>query len=187
VRYLGVDDDRELIQAWIDGLDARPERSPRPRGELLHFRDLGPIAHTASGEVDVKASPLVSWFEPRLVRGILWTAGEVHFLATPLHDRFPGLDRVRRQLVRWLSQFEVVFDAKGRAVGDQGYFLEGSIQNDHLPLYALPRAYAALQRGSYFVSDDDNDEAIDRICRKLALRGVTCADPPAHGATSESG
>ena len=180
VRYLAVNDDRELVQEWIDALEPAPERVLKPGGELFHFRSLGPLAQTAAGEVDVKASPLVFWYEPRLVRGVFWTAGEVHFMPTPLRERYPGLDRVRRQLIRWLGQFELVFDAKGRAVGDLGYLLEGSIQNYYLPLYALPRAYAALQRGSYFLSDDDNDEAIDRICRKLALRGVTCADPPDH-------
>jgi hypothetical protein len=46
------------------------------------------------------------------------------------------------------------------------------MRNRDVELFALPQAFAALQRGQYFVHPDDNGAALDRICRSLRLRGV---------------
>jgi hypothetical protein len=179
LRYLAVDGEDSAILDWFDHLDAPPRRVPVERGSVLYFRELGPLVHDGAGRIDSAASPVATVIPARSVRSILWTAGEVHFLATPLRSRFPGLDRIRRQFGNWLGQFNPVY--QGRP-GDWDYNLEGSIRNYDSAVYAMPGAMAALERGTYFVADDDNDIFLDKLCRRVALRGVTCDERSSAGA-----
>ena len=98
-------------------------------------------------------------------------------MTTPLRSRIPEPRiRTRRQFVKWLGQFDPVYEGRP---GDWDYYLEGSIRNEDSTVYAMPGWMAALERGTYFVADDDNDLVIDTVCRSLALRGVTCGEPSA--------
>jgi len=178
-RFLAIGDESDRVLDWFRSLPNPPqETTPSSRGRWLHFREIGPLAFTGSqtgaGEIDPKRSPVVSFFPARRRRGVLWTAGEVHFLATPLKELFPTLDRVSRQFARWLSQFERVFSRRS-PTDDWTYYLEGSILNYDSDVYALPDAAAELRRGQYFVADDDSATAVDTLCRTLRLRGVECS------------
>jgi hypothetical protein len=173
VRYLAVDGEDAIVSDWFGRLDPEPVRSATARSTTLYFRDHGPLTFDSNGDIDPRASPVATWFPSRQRRSILWSAGEVHFLATPLRAQFPRLDRIRSQFVTWLSQFELVHD---RPPGDWDYYLEGSIRQYASRVYALRGASAGLRRGTYFVADDDNERALERICRSLALRGVQCGE-----------
>jgi hypothetical protein len=171
VRYLAVDGEDAIVLDWFGRHDPAPRQVRTERNHVLYFRDLGPLAYDAKGEIDARASPVITLFPARQRRSILWTAGEVCFLATPLRERFPGLHRIRRQFVTWLSQFELVHD---RPPGVWDDYLQGTIKHYDSRVYALPGASTALRRGTYFVGDDDNEVVLDRLCRALALRGVQC-------------
>jgi hypothetical protein len=124
-------------------------------------------------EIDVHNSPLVSIFLPTLKRGVLWTAGEVHFLPRALRQRFPPLDKVRRRFGDWLAGFHLVFaGAHSSQPGEWDYYLEGSLRNHDSPIFALPRADDALRGGQYFVGKSDGDDMLYKICRSLLHRGV---------------
>jgi hypothetical protein len=173
VRYLAVDGEDVLVANWFDQLHPPPDRIPLNRGEVLFFRDMGHLVWAEPRTIDTAVSPIVSLVSARRARGVLWTAGEVHFLPSSMRSRFPALEHVRRQFMRWLGRFDLVYDGKP---GEWDYFLEGSIRNSGSRIYATPGAVTALNQGSYFVSDDDNDAVLDDLCRILALRGVTCDD-----------
>lgn len=162
------------VLRWFLALEQPPMDVHRPKGVTLHFDHYGSLAIDGSGILDPAASPLVSIFLPQVRRGILWTIGEVHFLATPLRKRFPPLQAVSSAFSAWLAGHEQIFPPKGQ--DDFSYFLEGSVRNNHPPVFALPSGLAAIREGRYFVGDDDNDSYLDRICRALRLRGVTCTD-----------
>jgi hypothetical protein len=102
-RYLGVDDDQLLVWDWFDRHWPRPERLLLERGAVLHFHEIAPLAYAHGGQLDQRRSPLVSIIPPRRRRGILWTAGEVHFLATPIRS-LPAFDRVRASSARGLPR-----------------------------------------------------------------------------------
>jgi hypothetical protein len=166
-RYLALEQDQDLVQDWFRAIQPAPREISKPRGVLLYFDSLGALV---GDPLDVDRSPLVSLFAPRRRRGVLHTAGEVHFLPTPLRQQFPVLHRLSRRFSSWLSSFPCVFEGSSR--GDWDYYLEGSLKNRDGKIFALPSAFAALQRGQYFVADDDNDFVIDKLCRSLRLRGV---------------
>jgi hypothetical protein len=173
-RFLAIDDETQLVIDWFRGISDPPEEIARPGGLLLYFRAYGgflPPEGNDSG-VDCTKSPLVSFFRPQLKRGVLWTAGEVHFLPTPLATTVPKLNSVSRRLHKWLGRFDLVFSRKPGWKGDWNYYLEGSLQNFDQEIFALPRAMEALRRGQYFVADGDNDFVLDRLCRQLKGRGV---------------
>lgn len=173
-RYLAIDDEAESVPAWFRGLADPPEEFSRERGAAFYFRALGPLVQRADG-IDPDASPLVFLFAPRRVRGVLWTAGEVHFRPTPLRERFPSLAATSRKFGKWLAQHELVFSRRARPARDWSYYLEGSLRNFDPDIYALPKAAAALARGQYFVADDDGEATLDRVCQALRLRGVQCS------------
>jgi hypothetical protein len=177
-RYLAVGDEGAEVRGWFDALEPSPVAVDVERGTWLHFRDAGPVVADAAGHVDIQESPLVSLFSPRRLRGVLWSAGEVHFLTKNLRRRYPGLDRVRRQFETWIRERDLVYDGRP---GDWDHFLEGSIRNLDAPVFAFPGAAAALRDGAYFISDDDNEAVLDELCRRLALRGVDCRDESASG------
>ena len=177
-RFLGVDDDADLLLNWFRNLPERPEETPTDSGSIvLYFRSVGPLVYTTSeperGAIDEKRSPIVTLFLPRRKRGVLWTAGEVHFLPTPLRKVSPELDSISRRLGQWLAQFDRVFSLKP-PVHEWDYFLEGGIPSRDQPVFALPNAMAALRAGTYFVEHDTTDSVLDKLCKALRLRGVAC-------------
>jgi hypothetical protein len=113
----------------------------------------------------------VNVFLPVRKRGELTTIGEVHFLATPL-SAFPGLNKVNKLFRKWLLENPCVYSHRPDFVHEWEYFLEGSAKNWDGDIHALPAGIVALQSGSYFVADCDNDFVLDRVCRSLELRGV---------------
>jgi len=62
--------------------------------------------------------------------------------------------------------------ARSSGAGDWDYYLEGTLKRSDSKIFALPAAFSALQRGQYFVADDDNEFVLDKLCRSLRLRGV---------------
>ncbi len=126
---------------------------------------------TNTEQVDPKRSPIASLFPPENRRVVLRTAGELHFLPTPLRKLFPKLDAISHQFAKWLGGFDLVYEAPGKC-GEWDYYLEGSLRNGDGPIYALPEAMTALRAGRYFISDSDNDFVLDKLCRALRLRGV---------------
>jgi len=167
-------DDSEVL-AWFRALPTPPIEVSTAYGIALYFTDLGPLVNTADGKVDSHKSPVVSLFRPRVKRGILWTVGEVHFLATPLRQSFPRLYKVSSDFSRWLAAHECVYSNK-RDNNDYDYYLEGSVRNFAPPVFALDSGLRALRAGRYFVSDHDNDLVLEKLSRALRLRGVECAE-----------
>lgn len=134
---------------------------------------------TAKNEVDVKRSPVVLLILPQIRHGILWTAGEVQFLAEKMRSSFPGLQKVLTSFHRWSRAFPVVFrqprlpETSG---GSWDYYLEGGIRNVSDEVFALPQGMIALERGQYFVWQGDSEGRLDTVLRMLRLRGVTNAE-----------
>jgi hypothetical protein len=174
-RYLAVGEENEEVLGWFRRADPPPAVVETEPGTWLwlHFRAFGPLGRDATGAIDVDASPLVGLIPAGTTRGVLWTAGEVHFRTKRLPRVFPPLERVRDRFHRWLQSFDLVWDGRS---SDWEYFLEGSIQNYESPVYALPGAMAALRQGAYFVTADETQGRLDSLCKKLALRGVQCTD-----------
>jgi len=175
-RFLGEPSEVGAVLDWFSGLPERPESVPSSKYTAFFFRTLGPILMGADGRIDQPKSPIVSVYLPRRRRDVLLTAGEVHFLPTPLRTRFPALDSVSKRFRSWLSQFPIVFSGSSVQAGDFDHYLEGSLRNNRIPIYALPLAKAALDRGQYFVADDDTDFVVEKLCRTLRLRGIQCGD-----------
>jgi len=96
-------------------------------------------------------------------------------LPKPLRKVCPPLESINRNFRRWLANFERVFARHPTRQGKWDYYLEGSIRNCALEVFALPNAMNALREGHYFVADGDDDLLLDKICRSLRLRGVNCA------------
>lgn len=162
------------VMTWFRSLPNPPEEVEAPRGVWLYFRSMGSLARANDGSIDVPRSPLVGFFPPRVRRGILWTVGEVHFLSTPLRATFPALNRTSNSLKKWLETFPCIFSNKRGHPNDWDYYLEGSIRNNDPPVYALTGALEALSQSRYFVSDDDGDFVLDKLCSALRLRDVHC-------------
>jgi hypothetical protein len=170
VRFLAMEREADLVLNWFRALSSPPRAIATDRGATMHFAELGPLIGPP-GPIDGTSSPVVTLLLPRRRRGILLTAGEVHFLPTPLRKQFPALHEIRRDFGRWLRNFDCVFSRSSRP-GDWDYYLEGSIRNFDSDVFALPEAMAALRAGQYFVADDDTAEVLDRLCKSLRLRGV---------------
>jgi hypothetical protein len=166
-RYLAFAEDHTLVLDWFRALSPQPREFPMDRGLQLDLEGSGPTEPR-----DPKRSPLVSVFPPRQRRTVLWTAAEVHFLSTPVS---PDLHRVSRRFLAWIRRFPCVFERRGSS-SEWNYYLEGSLRNRSTSIFALPRAMAALERGQYFVSDDDNDHVVETLCKSLRLRGVPCGN-----------
>ena len=163
------------VLEWFRRLPSPPEEMPTERGYALHFAESGPLVYGTDGLIDAKASPVASVFVPRVRRGVLWTVGEVHVLATPLRQRFPSLHKLGNAFSKWLSAHECVYSNK-RAANPFSYWLEGSVQNHDSDVFALDSGLAALKDGRYFVADDDTEFRLDAICSSLRLRGIECTN-----------
>jgi hypothetical protein len=161
------------VLTWFRNLPVPPSETITPRSIVLHFRELGPLTEAPDGSIDGKASPVVTFFSPRVRRGILWTVGEVHFLPTPLRKRYPVLHEISASFSKWLSTFPCVFSNKTND-NEYNYYLEGSVKNFDPPVYAFESGLKALKAQRYFVSDEDTDARLNDLCKALRLRGVNC-------------
>jgi hypothetical protein len=186
-RFLAVGDEVNAALDWFRRQPEPPEVTDKPNGHLLYFRSMGPLAQTPDGSgIDVRRSPLVSLFRPVIRRGVLWTTGEVHFLPMPLRRCCPPLHALGLRFNKWLSGFDKVFTGDPSWPGEWNYYLEGSIRNHDIPVYAMPLAAQALKEGQYFVGWTDNDVVLDTLCRLLRQRGVGCG-PDGESRTSGFG
>ena len=174
-RFIADPSESSEVMAWFRSLPEPPIESAKERGFLLYFKAFGPLAHGLDGTIDVKKSPLVTVVLPQVKRGVLWTVGEVHFLATPLRRSFPALHRLSSAFSKWLSERDCVF-SNDRSENPYRYYLEGSIGNYDAPVFAFESGLRALQSGRYFVGDDDTDFRLDKLCQALRLRGIECGE-----------
>jgi len=163
------------VMGWFRALAQPPTEVPTERATVLYFGDLGPLVYETHGKLDARKSPVATVFLPRVMRGVLWTVGEVHFLATPLRKLFPRLYTISSDFSGWLTTHECIH-SNTSASNAYDYYLEGSVRNFDSPVFAFDSGLDALRAGRYFVSDHDNDFVLDKLCRALRLRGVECAE-----------
>jgi hypothetical protein len=164
-RFISSIDEAKLILDWFRALDPCPVEQSTEKGVIFYFRELGPLSD------DPAQSPVVTVFLPRKVKGVLTTAGEIHFLATPA-KRFPALATVSRKFRKWISEYKRVHSYKAEHDDSYDYYLEGSLRNWNSDIFALPKGLEALKIGKYFVSDNDGDVILESLCRQIRLRGV---------------
>lgn len=164
----------EVVE-WFRALPHPPIEDATPQGVVLYFREMGPLVYDDKGQMDSCKCPVVNLILPQTKRGVLWTVGEVHFLATPLRQLFPELYKVSSRFSRWLSARDCIF-SRTSGSNPYDYYLEGSVRNFDCPIYAFESGLAAIRRERYFVAERDNDFVLDRVCRSLSLRGVECGD-----------
>ncbi len=141
-------------------------------GYVLYFKNLGELTHTADGEIDARNSPIVTIFIPKVIRGALWSVGEIHFLSTPLKQKFPELHKLSSALNKWLGRFTCVYSNKPGAVNEWNYYFEGSTKNYDPPIYSFPSGLHALMKEQYFISDSESEFVVEKLCKSLKLRGV---------------
>lgn len=174
-RFIASPDEPSEVLQWFLKLPNPPHQIQADGCFWLHFEQLGPLVNAdAEGFIDPKMSPVATLFLPYKRRGILWTVGEVHFLATPLRKRFPALHKISSEFEKWLISFECVFSMNPGYNPEWNYYLEGSVRNFDPPVFAFPSGLAALRAGRYFVSDDDTEALLDRLCMSLRHRGIEC-------------
>jgi hypothetical protein len=176
-RYLEDPRGDSLVLGWLRraAIDLLEVPVP-PHGVSLYFREFGPLVLADGRTLDSHRSPMVSVFLPRVRRGVLWTVGEVHFLATPLRKLYPGLHKLNRRFSAWMRRFECVFDNGNSPRPEWAYQLEGSAQSYGPPIFALPSGLEALNSGRYFVARDDTEFELDKLCKQLRLRGIQCGN-----------
>ncbi len=167
-RFLATVEEGSAVLDWFRQHPESPVERAREDGSLFYFRSFGLL------DSDAKKSPVVNVFLPVRKRGVLTTIGEVHFLATPL-SASSGLNKVNKRFRVWLRGNPCVYSHRPDFVHEWDYFLEGSAQNENTDIHALPAGFAALQAGSYFVADADNELVLDKVCRTLKLRGIVPA------------
>jgi hypothetical protein len=171
-RYLALPEEEKCVLDWFRQRSVPPVEKAQSGCSIFYFPDAGPLA------VDNYKSPLVSVYAPVRKRGVLTTIGEVHFLAKPISS-FPKLRAIQSQFRKWLSSHPCVYSRKPEFQADWNYWLEGSVQNLDSEIFALPLGLEALQAGSYFVAEGDNETVLERVCRQLRLRGVEGISNPA--------
>jgi len=174
-RYLASPTEPSEVLAWFRSLPQAPTEVETERSTVFYFRECGPLMYESDGRIDSKASPVATIFQPRIRRGALWTAGEVHFLATPLRQQYPALHMTSKAFSNWLAGHRCVHSQE-KADDQFAYYLEGSIRNYDSPVFALPSGLIALEAQRYFVAEDDTESKLESICRYLRLRGVGCSD-----------
>lgn len=110
---------------------------------------------------------------PTIRRFILWTVGEVHFLSTLRFERNKEIQKVSRSFARWFKAHAQVYDQRTGTDNRFDYYLEGSCRNRG-PIYAFDSGLQHLKSGGYVVGFSDNEAVLERVCRALSLRGITC-------------
>lgn len=161
------------VVEWFRRMSEPPEETPTAHGMVLYFRGFGPLAYNETGAIDVARSPVVSIVLPTVRREILWTVGEVNFLSTLSLPQNRQVKNVVRSFATWLRGHQRVYEQSPKADNPLAYYIEGSARNRG-DIYALPSGMTHLQRGGYVVSFRDNALVVDRVCRRLRLRGVDC-------------
>jgi hypothetical protein len=164
----------EVVE-WFRALPQPPTEHATAHGCVLYFREMGSLVYDDKKEVDSKKCPVVNLFLPRAKRDVLWTVGEVHFLATPLRGLFPDLYKISSKFSRWLSARERIF-TRTSASNPYDYYLEGSVRSFDCPIFAFDSGLAAIRGGRYFVAEFDDDYFLEKVCRALWLRGVECGE-----------
>src|SRR5262249_1887518 len=159
---------------WFRDQDLAPNEHLFDWGAALHFSSVGQLHPKSDGSIDSERSPVVTVHVPQVRRGILWTVGEVRFCPAPL-AQFPELERLRRSFLRWFKKCPLIYDNHPAGEHQFDYYLEGLAKNWE-GIRALPSGLVALENGQYFISLFETDVSLDTLCRKLALRGVICAD-----------
>ncbi len=168
--YLAIGDDYQLVSDWFAAIKDEKTTNDRTDRLLLYFRSMAKEPLPQASEIDQERTPLVFITKPRQIRGTLWTDAEVLFTPTPLRPQFPALQRISQDFAQWLKQFELVFSQKNSEKSDWKYYLEAGIQNFDKELYALPKAYAALKTGQYFVHHRASLHRLDVLTKSLRLR-----------------
>ena len=161
------------VLEWFRALPQPPVEHETVHGVVLYFRELGPLVNDEKGAVDSSKCPVVNLFLPQVKLDVLWTVGEVHFLATPLRKLFPELNKISLKFSRWLSACECVFTSTSEN-NPYDYYLEGSVRNFDCPIFAFESGLAAIRGGHYFVAERDNDFVLHKVCSALSLRGIEC-------------
>lgn len=172
-RFISAPGETSEVLSWFRELKAPPREVVTDRSTVLLFEDVGPLRYAVDGRVDGKSSPVATLFLPSVRHGVLWTVGELHFLATPLRKLYPRLHRIASDFSRWLECHECVFSNK-RSENPYSYYLEGSVRNLDVPIYALDSGLSAISSERYFVGEADNAAVLDKLCKQLRLRGVDC-------------
>lgn len=173
-RFIADPAEPSKVVEWFRALRHPPTEKLSEKGMVFSFPAFGPLAYRSDGSLDPLASPVATVLLPRVRRGQLWTVGEVHFLATPLRQRFPELHKVNSAFGKWLADLDCVYSNK-RADNSYNYYLEGSVQNYDSPVFAFASGLNALRDGRYFIAEDDTEGRLDALCKTLRLRGVVCA------------
>lgn len=174
-RFIANPREPSEVISWFRALRVPPEEIQGKGGLWLYFRQCGPLSNSENdGSVNPQQSPIASIFLPQIRRGVFWTVGEVHFLATPLRKRFPELHKVSTAFGKWIKNFECVFSNKPGFNNEWNYYLEGSIRNYDQPVFAFESALHALKKGQYFVGDGDNTFVLEKLCSSLRLRAIQC-------------
>ena len=170
--FISSPDDQSVIN-WFRSQPEVAEEYPNEVRLLLFYRQFGGLAREADGTIDAERSPLVSIYSPKVRRGVIWTVGEVHFLAKG-RSLYPGLEMIRRRFEKWLKAKPTIWRRMNSPPEGHGYQLEGSIQNIANVVYAFPDGMIAFDSGRYFVAERDNELVLEKLCRTLRLRGVEC-------------
>jgi hypothetical protein len=157
---------------WFRDQDLAAKEHMFDWGAALYFSSLGQLQYKSDGSPDPERSPVVTVNVPQVRRGILWTVGEVRFGPVPLRQ-FPELARLRRSFLRWFQKCPLIYDHHPAGAHEFDYYLEGSAMNWG-PIRAFPTGLVALKRGQYFISCRQSIGSLETLCKKLALRGVTC-------------
>lgn len=171
-RFIEDPNHSSSVRAWFRNQDLAVEEVAFDWGAALVFRSVGTLHYQTDGAIDADRSPVVTVHLPKVVRGILWTVGEVQFRSSPL-SQFPALAAMRRSFLAWFKAYPLVFDPHPAGEHRFDYYLEGSAQNWG-PIRAFPSGQSALQAGRYFVSSGDSEVMLHGLCKKLRLRGVVC-------------
>lgn len=141
-------------------------------GYILYFKNFGELIHTPDGKIDVRNSPTITIFTPKIIRGVLWSVGEIHFLSTPLKQKFPELHKLSSALNKWLGKLPCVYSNRPGVENEWNYYLEGSTKNYDAPIYAFRSGLNALKKEQYFISDSESEFVVEKLCNLLKLRGV---------------
>ena len=171
--YIAEPGTNSEVLDWFASLGRPQSEITTALGSILYFPEFGELMRDASGAIIGERSPVVLLNVPRVQRGILWTVGEVKFLADPI-SKFPGFHMIERNFKKWLSSRPLIFSHSGPH--DFDYYLEGGSRNFSREIYAFDSGLQAIQGGRYFVSHLLKDAGMSALCRELRLRGIECAE-----------
>jgi hypothetical protein len=168
IRYIQNPEETAFVIEWFSSIKEEIEIQKNGNYIIIYFKKLGEII-LENGKINSQLSPVVSVFIPRIVNKAIWTVGEVHFLTKDLSTKFPKLNKIQNDFKKWIKQNECIFDGKNQS--EYSYYLEGSLQNFNIPIYAFSSGMTAIKSDQYFVNEDISKTNIEDINKKLKLRG----------------